>query len=104
MHLFLQSIPPTNFAFNIEEISYRVLYTNLLGEQVGTAWDLSKVMLWTPALPGNKKWEEKQRHSNNLTPSRSGLYKIQGVTVEAIMGGIFHQFVRHHHLCADLLY
>ena len=36
---------------------------------------------------------EKMRGSV-LVPKSPGLYKIQGTTVEGIMGGVFHQYVR----------
>ena len=99
LQLFLQSVPPSKFGrsdFDVADVSYRTLFTNLLGEYVGTAWDLSKVMLWTPAVPGYKgKGVDRRLAPGDITaPARTGLYKVQGVAVEAIMGGIFHQYVR----------
>ena len=67
-------------------IAYRALYTNLLGEHVGRKWDLSRAMVWTPAVPDAKR-------RNMRSAAEIGLYKVQGTTVEGIMGGIFHQFV-----------
>ncbi|KAL5521488.1 hypothetical protein ACEPAF_2236 [Sanghuangporus sanghuang] len=72
--------PDATFDFDL--IAYRALHTHHLGEHVGSKWALARTMLWTP--PVKTKVRE---------PLKSpGLYKVQGTTVEGIMGGIFHQF------------
>lgn len=107
LQLFLQSVPSTNVTLDLEDISYRTLFTHTLGEQVGSAWDLSKVMLWTPILPqGQRELVGQDAGTYERIPGRGGLYKVQGVAVEAIMGGIFHQFVGYlsplHDLCVSM--
>ena len=77
------SVDPDS-AFNFDLIAYRTLHTHKLGEHVGAQWDLARIMLWT--LPVNRGKVQESLKS-------PGLYKVQGTTVEGIMGGIFHQFV-----------
>ncbi|KAI5117845.1 hypothetical protein M0805_008117 [Coniferiporia weirii] len=88
-------------AFNFDLIAYRALFTNLLGEHVGTQWNLGRAMLWTPPVPKAVLRSPLSRHSMEdermmqETPGSMkgpGLYKVQGTTVEGIMGGVFHQF------------
>jgi len=74
-----------------EEISERLLDTYVLGEHVGGAWQLERIMRWTPAL--TQVDTQKAQEAKTILHS-SGLYKIRGATVEGVMGGIFHQFVR----------
>ena len=93
LQLLLQSLPPSNYTFDADDVAYRTLFSNLLGEKVGSAWNLSKVMLWTPAVPGQQQFKGKEVDRSEFIPGRAGLYKVQGVTVEAVMGGIFHQYV-----------
>lgn len=93
------------YTFDFDLIAYRALYTPLLGEYVGTKWDLARVMLWVPATrtarpelstPLSRAFGEGEGRSIQETPGAlksPGLYKVQGTTVEGIMGGIFHQFV-----------
>ncbi|KIJ35244.1 hypothetical protein M422DRAFT_79394, partial [Sphaerobolus stellatus SS14] len=72
-----------------DEISEKMLDTYVLGEHVGGAWQLERIMRWTPAIPELDTLKAE-------TPGRilhsSGLYKVRGTTVEGVMGGIFHQF------------
>ncbi|KAL5514471.1 hypothetical protein ACEPAG_2559 [Sanghuangporus baumii] len=72
--------PDATFDFDL--IAYRALHTHHLGEHVGSKWALARTMLWTP--PVKSKVQESLKSP--------GLYKVQGTTVEGIMGGIFHQF------------
>lgn len=61
-----------------------LLNTYRLGEHVGGAWQVENVMRWTPALVDHDEPGKLLRSS--------GLFKVRGTTVEAVMGGIFHQY------------
>ncbi|CAE6534866.1 unnamed protein product [Rhizoctonia solani] len=73
---------------NWDNLSDMVLHTRALGEHVGAAWQLEKVMRWVPNF------------DHHIDPSGTrageggspGLYKIRGTTVEAVVGGVFYQF------------
>lgn len=74
-----------------DDISEKLLNTYILGEHVGAAWELERVMRWTPAVA---ELDTLEAQSPDTALRSSGLYKIRGATVEGVMGGIFHQFVR----------
>ncbi|KAF6767655.1 Ribonuclease III domain protein [Kalmanozyma brasiliensis GHG001] len=57
-----------------------ILSTHRLGDKVGRELGLEKVMRWTPAVTDGQ-----------LGPRETGLYKVRGVAVEAIVGAIYHQ-------------
>ncbi|EJD43489.1 hypothetical protein AURDEDRAFT_89056 [Auricularia subglabra TFB-10046 SS5] len=61
-----------------------LLNTYRLGEHVGGVWQVENVMRWTPALVDHDEPGKLLRSS--------GLFKVRGTTVEAVMGGIFHQY------------
>lgn len=63
-----------------------VLNTYKLGEFVGGAWQIERVMRWTPALV--------EPSDAGVLLRSSGLFKVRGAVVEAVVGGIFHQHVR----------
>jgi len=76
--------------FDLTAVIERLLDTYILGEHVGSAWELQNVMRWTPALPMSAA-------PTSSTPPllalrSSGLYKVRGACVEATIGGIFHQY------------
>ncbi|KIM34007.1 hypothetical protein M408DRAFT_325550 [Serendipita vermifera MAFF 305830] len=76
------STPHVFHRMDYDELAAKILDTPVLGEYVGSAWNLEQVMRWVPS------------HTND--PSRtmwsSGLYRVRGTAVEAIVGGVFHQF------------
>lgn len=78
-----------------DDISEKLLNTYMLGEHVGAAWELERIMRWTPAVAELDVLEAK---SPDMVLRSSGLYKVRGATVEGVVGGIFHQFVRGLHL------
>ena len=93
-------------SYNFDAICDKLLDTYVLGEHVGSAWELQSVMRWTPAIADKRLLKDKairaERNKNRLvsreigegiTLRSSGLYKVRGATVEAVMGGIYHQFV-----------
>ncbi len=95
-------LTPSLSQFDFDAINYRAMYTALIGERVGRAWDLPRSLLWTPPVSSsNSNLSIEDRVSRSWAP---GLYKVQGTTVEAIIGGIYHQFVRtFSFLCTTFL-
>lgn len=82
---------------DFDRIAYRALHTTMLGEHVGNAWDLPRAMLWTaatPKAPLSRRFAQNRASEGAAGAAGSGLYKVQGTTVEGVMGGVFHQFVR----------
>lgn len=61
-----------------------VLQTSRLGDGVGRALKLDEVMRWTPAVSDGQ-----------VGPKETGLFKIRGVTVEALVGAVYHHHVSH---------
>lgn len=57
-----------------------ILTTHRLGDKVGRHLGLEKVMRWTPAVSDGQ-----------LGPKETGLFKVRGVAVEALVGAIYHQ-------------
>ncbi|KLO07780.1 hypothetical protein SCHPADRAFT_881219 [Schizopora paradoxa] len=86
-------LSPSSSQFDFDAINYRATYTALIGEHVGRAWNLQRSMLWTPpvslAYSSSPLSTEERIGGSSKAP---GLYKVQGTTVEAIMGGLYHQF------------
>ena len=82
--LFLHSscrLKPTD---DVEDIAAKSLNTHLIGEYVGNEWGVGRELVWAPSI-------SEQLKSEGYFP---GLHKVQGETVQAIMGAIYHQFVR----------
>lgn len=78
-----------------DDISEKLLNTYVLGEHVGAAWELERIMRWKPAVELDvAELEDVKVQSPHTALRSSGLYKVRGATVEGVMGGIFHQFVR----------
>lgn len=59
-----------------------VLKTSRLGDKVGRTLKLEQIMRWTPAVLDGQRG-----------PVETGLFKIRGVAVEALVGAIYHQHV-----------
>ncbi|SJX64205.1 uncharacterized protein SRS1_14858 [Sporisorium reilianum f. sp. reilianum] len=57
-----------------------ILSTHRLGDKIGKGLGLEKVMRWTPAVTDGQ-----------LGPRETGLFKVRGVAVEALVGAIYHQ-------------
>jgi large subunit ribosomal protein L15 len=95
-NLFLHSctgsaLPSTGHTRFDEQHDYkalfeRVMHTHQLGEYVGGAWKIEEVMRWLPANVDHAA------DGPDAVLRSTGLYKVRGVTVEAAMGGIYHQF------------
>lgn len=88
--LFLQSSRNLSTMDSTEDIASNTLHTNLLGEHVGHAWGVGRVMVWQPSI----RTDSRAGGSVSSESLRSaGLYKVQGETVQAIMGAIYQQHV-----------
>ena len=94
--LFLHSSPASAPSLDYEDVASRALNTYILGEFVAPQWALGDVIRWTPARPIEDK---------GLTSLKGiGLYKVHGTVVEAVMGGVFHQFVRTLSSCIHIFH
>lgn len=93
--LFIHSSSALSPQHDYDHILERVLNTYVLGEFVGPRWQLGKVMKWTPATQSESLLQDPTSAVQlGRDASRSiGLYKVEGTTVEALVGGVFHQFV-----------
>lgn len=85
--MFLHSCPNVNSGANYASISSNALNTYTLGEHVGREWGIGKVLKW-------KSMVDPQMIAKGADSGYVGLHKVLGTTVEAIVGGVYHQFVR----------
>ncbi|KAI0819863.1 hypothetical protein BC628DRAFT_1331750 [Trametes gibbosa] len=98
--MFVHSSPALQPEHNYERILERALNTYVLGEHVAPKWAIGKVLKWRPMNVGNfskplgpdvdvpSPFETLERDGARGI----GMYKVHGTAVEAIVGGIFHQF------------
>jgi len=70
---------------DMDEWCDQFLHTYRLGEHVGGVWRIEDVMKWTPAIV-------QPTFEPSALLRSSGLFKVRGATVEAIIGGIYHQY------------
>ena len=93
--LFLHSSSALKPTHDYEQLMQRALNTYVLGEYVGPQWQLGKVMKWTPATSNTTLASDPMSAVTlGREATRSiGLYKVEGMAVEALVGGVFHQFV-----------
>jgi hypothetical protein len=80
--LFLQGLPAAA-EHDHSRIASRVLNTHGLGEHVAPHWRLQDVMRWVPPRAGEA----------GIDGRAAGLHKVAGTMVEAVVGGVLHQFV-----------
>lgn len=85
--MFLHSCPNVNPGANYEKIASNALNTYTLGEYVGREWGIGRVLKW-------KSMVDPQVAAKGADNAHVGLHKVLGTTVEAIVGGVYHQFVR----------
>lgn len=90
LQLFLHSSSALHPSDDVEAIMSSTLNTNILGEYVGPEWGLGRVIRWQPAAPAHKL-ADMDKEVN--VRRQVGLYKVQGEAVEAILGGVYFQFV-----------
>jgi hypothetical protein len=86
LFLFLQGLPAAA-EHDHSRIVVRVLNTHTLGENVTPHWKLEDFMRWAPPRAGYA----------GLDGRATGLHKVAGTTVEAVVGGVLHQFVKVIH-------
>jgi hypothetical protein len=88
--LWMHSLPPeVGDKLDYERTVERVLNTYLLGEHVAPRWGLTTVMRWSSAVTSVEEGEIPEGGA-----IQTGLFKVAGTTVEAVLGGIYHQYVR----------
>lgn len=85
--MFLHSCPNVNSGADYTNITSNALNTYTLGENVGREWGIGKVLRW-------KSMVDPQMAAKGADKGHIGLHKVLGTTVEAIVGGVYHQFVR----------
>lgn len=83
--MFLHSCPNVNSGADYEKITSNALNTYTLGEHVGREWGIGKALKW-------KSMVDPQMLAKGVDSARVGLHKVLGSTVEAIVGGVYHQF------------
>ena len=84
--LFLQGLTAAA-EHDHSRIAARVLNTHTLGEHVAPHWRLQEVMRWVPPRAGDPVFDGRS----------AGIHKVAGTTVEAVVGGVLHQFVSRGH-------
>ncbi len=100
--MFIHSSPALRPDHDYEKFILHALNTYTLGELVAPKWELGKATKWKPMNVGNLS---RPLGPDDDGPSpfvdvkgdnaRSiGMYKVHGTTVEAVVGGVFHEFVR----------
>ncbi|KAL4068523.1 hypothetical protein V8B97DRAFT_1873065 [Scleroderma yunnanense] len=77
----------------------RALNTSVLGEHVAPQWSLGRVLRWAP--PISRDTIQGHHPDSDLTDALAanpgivrsvGLYKVMGEAVQAVVGGVYHQF------------
>jgi len=79
--LFLQGLPAAA-EHDHARIIARALNTHTLGAHVAPRWKLQDVMRWVPPRAGDLA----------LDSRAAGVHKVAGTAVEAVVGGVLHQF------------
>ncbi|EMD36740.1 hypothetical protein CERSUDRAFT_83763 [Gelatoporia subvermispora B] len=100
LFMFLQSSSALTPDYEFDFIADNALNTYVLGEFVAPRWDIGKVVRWTPVnINSVSTGPALRRDPSSLLTSLSstqsqksiGMYKVHGTTVEAVIGGVFHQ-------------
>lgn len=89
--LFLNSSSALRSAHDLDAILNRTVNSYILGEHVGSSWGLGRALRWTPSIPASQMLSVND--GNRKLLKGVGFYKVQGDTVAAVIGGIYHQFV-----------
>jgi hypothetical protein len=90
LQLFLHSSSALDPSDDVEVILKSTLNTDFLGEYVGPEWGVGRVIRWKPSAPADRLVDIDRKVD---VRRQVGFYKVQGEAVEAIMGGIYFQFV-----------
>ncbi|KAF8699037.1 hypothetical protein AX14_001006 [Amanita brunnescens Koide BX004] len=88
--LFLNSSSALRSAHDLDAILNRTVNSYILGEHVGSSWGLGRALRWTPSIPASQMLSVND--GNRKLLKGVGFYKVQGDTVAAVIGGIYHQF------------
>lgn len=97
--LFLHSTPTDGAPADHASIAERALNAYSFGEHVGSRWELGRVIRWTPPDREHAPHREPVPQHAPYAKRGVGLYKVTGTAVEAVVGGVFHQFVRDPASC-----
>ena len=89
--LFLNSSSALRHTHDLDAILNRTVNSYILGEHVGSSWGLGRALRWTPSIPASQALSINNGGRKLL--KGVGFYKVQGDTVAAVIGGIYHQFV-----------
>lgn len=100
--LFVHDSAKASADYNYDALAERALNSYVLGEHVAPQWSLGKVLRWVPTIPRNAM-EAAQEHLPDAELTRAlsanpgivrsvGLYKVMGEAVQAVVGGVYHQF------------
>ncbi|KAF7967782.1 hypothetical protein HWV62_33011 [Athelia sp. TMB] len=113
--LFLLSSPALNASHDVELIASRALNTYALGQHVAPRMHLGRALRWRPTVnpevskraqfkfptpaPGQADAPQvldpelaAALHSHPALMRSTGLYKVMGECVQAVIGGAYHQF------------
>lgn len=102
--LFIHEVAQGRAHHDYDRLTSRALNTYFLGEHVAPQWSLGRVLLWVPTVPKETLRTARTQNPDSeldeaLTASPGiaqsvGLYKVMGEAVQAVVGGVYHQFVR----------
>lgn len=103
--MFLQTHHTSHSPADFASILSTTLSDTSLGAYVAPSWQLNRVLLWNPPLDryvadklnervarGEELDEESQKEAYSVF-KQAGMHKIMGDAVQAVFGGVFHQFV-----------
>ncbi|KAI0033631.1 ribonuclease-III-like-domain-containing protein, partial [Vararia minispora EC-137] len=86
--LWLHSLPPELAEkYDYSRTTSRMLNTYVLGEHVAPRWGVTTIMRWSSNVAEMKEGDVPQGDAIG-----TGLFKVAGTAVEAVLGGIWHQF------------
>lgn len=100
--LFVHDAADSNAVYDYDVLVSRALNACLLGEHVAPRWSLGHVLRWAPAMPkANIRAVQEKKPDSELAEALAtdlgiirtvGLYKVMGEAVQAVVGGVYHQF------------
>lgn len=102
--LFVHEVAQGRAQHDYDRLASRALNTYFLGEHIAPLWSVGRVLQWVPTAPRetlrttqtqkpDSELDEALRASPGIAKS-VGLYKVMGEAVQAVVGGVYHQFVR----------
>ncbi|KAF9220767.1 hypothetical protein BS17DRAFT_738801 [Gyrodon lividus] len=100
--LFIHEVAQGRSHHDYDVLVSRALNTYLLGEHVASRWSLGRVLRWLPTVSQeNLRIAQLQQSDAELEDALTanpgmlrsvGLYKVMGEAVQAVVGGVYHQF------------